>query len=378
MRESLLSENRDIRTLENINEIVHCTETEIYGDAPKRLISFLGELPDSAFYNYIRTLSVPYLFEVFEKNVQNKERAIQWFSRELLNFLEYSKNLTESAAFKNLVKPKELTNQEKPFKEEVKQHTGKHYGNLFKEFDHHSYFGEAKSLLEQRLQRNNIELPNLHKSRLLDQGCGGGRYTAAWRLLGVKEAVGLDYSSTGIEDARARVDFAGLKKINFDEGSVLEMPYENSSFDIVFSNGVLHHTEDWEQGVAELIRVLKPGGYGWLYLIENPGGIFWDKIEILRAIMKNVDKDFARGILKSFNIPANRIFYMLDHVMVPINTRLSPGQIENILKENGADSIKRLERGTDFDRVEQIYRGIPYAREKFGVGENRYIFRKAE
>lgn len=378
MSESLLSENRDIRTLEKINEIVHCIETEIYGDAPIRLINFLGEMPDTAFYNYVRTLSVPYLFEVFEKNIQNEESAITWFSEELHNVLEHSKDLTESVAFKNLVTPREIISQEKSFKEEVKQHTGNHYGNLFKDFDHHSYFGEAKSLLEQRLERNNIRLPNLHKSRLLDQGCGGGRYTAAWKLLGVKEAVGLDYSSTGIEDAKNRVNFAGLKNIRFDKGSVLEMPYENSSFDIVFSNGVLHHTEDWEKGVEELIRVLKPGGYGWLYLTENPGGIFWDKIEILRAIMKNVDKDFARGILKSLNIPANRIFYMLDHVMVPINTRLSPDQIENVLNENGADSIQRLGRGTDFDRVEQIYHGIPYAREKFGVGENRYIFRKAE
>ncbi len=376
MKEPLLSENRDIRTLKSINEIVHCTKTEIYGDAPSRLINFFRDLPETAFYNYVRTLSVPYLFEVFEKNIQNEEKAIQWFSRELLNVLEYSKNLTESIAFNNLVKPIEIINKEIPFTEEVKQHTGKHYGNLFKDFDHNSYFGEARNLLEQRLQRNNIRFPNLHNSRLLDQGCGGGRYTAAWKILGVKEAIGLDYSSTGLEDARARVGVAGFKNISFDEGSVLEMPYENSSFDIVFSNGVLHHTEDWEQGITELMRVLKPGGYGWLYLIENPGGIFWDKIEILRAIMKYVDKDFARGILKSLNIPTNRIFYMLDHVMVPINTRLSPTQIETALKDKGADSIKRLKRGTDFDRIEQIYRGIPNAREKFGVGENRYIFRK--
>ncbi len=378
MRESLLSENRDIRTLENINEIAHCTETKIYGEAPIRLINFLGDLPDTAFYNYVRTLSVPYLFEAFEKNIQNKEKAIRWFSRELLNVLAYSENLINSPAFKNLIKPEELINQEKHFTEEVKQQTGDHYGNLFKDFDHHSYFGEARNLLEVRLKRNNVKLPNLNRSRLLDQGCGGGRYTAAWKLLGVKEAVGIDYSRTGIEDARARVNIAELNGISFDEGSVLEMPYENSSFDIVFSNGVLHHTEDWRKGVAELTRVLKPGGYGWLYLIENPGGIFWDKIEILRAIMKNVDKNFARGILKSLNIPANRIFYMLDHVMVPINTRLTPSQIENELKKNGADSITRLERGTDFDRVEQIYHEIPCAREKFGVGENRYIFRKAE
>lgn len=154
------------------------------------------------------------------------------------------------------------------------------------------------------------------------------------------------------------------------------MPYLNESFDVVFSNGVLHHTEDWRQGISEQLRVLKPGGYGWLYLIEYPGGIFWDMIEILRAILIGVDKNFAVEVLKSMHIPANRIFYMLDHVMVPINTRLTPEQIEKELNKNGASSIKRLTRGSDFDRIEYIYKKIPYAKEKFGAGENRYWFRK--
>ena len=67
---------------------------------------------------------------------------------------------------------------------------------------------------------------------------------------------------------------------------------------------------------------------------------------------------------------------MLDHVMVPINTRLTPNQIEQELKRHGATSIERLSRGAKFDRVEYIHQKVPYAKDKFGIGENRYIFRK--
>jgi hypothetical protein len=67
---------------------------------------------------------------------------------------------------------------------------------------------------------------------------------------------------------------------------------------------------------------------------------------------------------------------MLDHVMVPINTRLTPDQVEECLMNAGAKQIRRLNRGTDFDKVEYIYKKIPYAAAKFGVGENRYIFTK--
>jgi hypothetical protein len=112
-------------------------------------------------------------------------------------------------------------------------------------------------------------------------------------------------------------------------------------------------------------------------LIENPGGLFWESIEILRELMRDVPRDKARDALAALQIPGNRIFYMLDHVMVPINIRLTPAEIESCLTENGATNVRRLKRGADFDRVERIYQGEPYAIQKFGVGENRYLFSKA-
>lgn len=115
---------------------------------------------------------------------------------------------------------------------------------------------------------------------------------------------------------------------------------------------------------------------GWLYLIEKPGGLFWDVIELLRVIMTGEGREMARAALRLLGIPANRIFYMLDHVMVPINLRLSPAEIEQCLVTVGASRVRRLARGTDFDRIERIYRGEPFATVKYGVGENRYVFSK--
>jgi len=83
--------------------------------------------------------------------------------------------------------------------------------------------------------------------------------------------------------------------------------------------------------------------------------------------------------MKSLNYPNNKIFYMLymlDHVLAPINTRLTVNEIENELKKNGADKIIRWNRGVDFDRVEKLYQNLPFGKEKFGVGENRFIFNK--
>lgn len=70
--------------------------------------------------------------------------------------------------------------------------------------------------------------------------------------------------------------------------------------------------------------------------------------------MKNVNKKFAQNIIKSLGVPNNRVFYILDHVMVPINTRVSDEGLVKELTKNSAINIQRLNRGTDFDRVEAI------------------------
>jgi hypothetical protein len=93
--------------------------------------------------------------------------------------------------------------------------------------------------------------------------------------------------------------------------------------------------------------------------------------------MKFEDKKLSRAALQQINMPANRIFYMLDHVMVPINVRLSRDEVEKCLRSLGAVNIRRLNRGADIDRIERIFHHEPFAGERFGVGENRYVFAKA-
>lgn len=258
----------------------------------------------------------------------------------------------------------------------VEKTTGEHYGRLFREFDAQSFAAEPARLLRERLTRNSVKLPDLAQARVLDAGCGGGRYSFAWHLLGAREVVGVDLSEPGIADARARVAAAKVESVRFEHMDVVDLPVPADSFDIVFSNGVLHHTRDWQRGVHGLVRALKAGGTGWLYLIENPGGYFWDVIEMLRKVMDGEVHEAARLAVSSLGIPANRVFYMLDHVMVPINLRLSAEEITRELAAAGASDIVRLQRGYDFDRVEKIYQKAPYAVMKYGAGEHRFVFTK--
>lgn len=84
---------------------------------------------------------------------------------------------------------------------EVEQRTGSHYSGLFGQFSPDSFWDEATNLLKMRLERNQLD-PTLWTGKsVLDAGCGGGRYTVAWRKLGASTVTGLDLSDANVTDA---------------------------------------------------------------------------------------------------------------------------------------------------------------------------------
>ncbi len=357
----------------------HILEPEFFADtigsAAENMLTAAHALGATRAAAALRAWAVPYLYRGAENAYASRQDPVPQINRTLEQLTEF----LHSAARLNF---HALGVDEADFaldiadQAAVEKTTGQHYGNLFRTFSAASFWEEPAQLLRARLKRNDVEVSRLATQTVLDAGCGGGRYTAAWRALGAREAVGIDISPINIANAAERVKAAELDGIRFQEGSVLALPCADDSFDIVFSNGVLHHTVDWKTGLTEALRVMKPGGLGFLYLIEKPGGLHWTVIEVLRALMKDEQHETARLALHLLGLPDNRIFYMLDHVMVPMNERLTPHEISEQLSAVGATEIRRLTRGTDFDRVEQIWRKEPFAAVNFGVGENRFVFSK--
>jgi SAM-dependent methyltransferase len=92
--------------------------------------------------------------------------------------------------------------------------------------------------------------------RILDAGCGAGPLFAALRDRGAI-VTGIDKSAGMVELARRRLgDDADLQVAEL--GSPL--PFPDGTFDDVTASLVLHYLEDWGPALAELRRVLKPGG----------------------------------------------------------------------------------------------------------------------
>lgn len=100
--------------------------------------------------------------------------------------------------------------------------------------------------------------------RLLDVGCGGGVLAEEFARLG-PQVTGIDVSDASLEVARAHARTQGLP-IGYQAGSATQLPFDGSSFEAVSCCDVLEHIPDWEQVIAEVGRVLVPGG---LFLFDT-------------------------------------------------------------------------------------------------------------
>jgi ubiquinone/menaquinone biosynthesis C-methylase UbiE len=95
--------------------------------------------------------------------------------------------------------------------------------------------------------------------KVLEIGLGQGAESEQLIRRGARWS-GLDLTAESVERVRARLATRDLPHDDLKQGSALRIPYPDSSFDHVFSHGVLHHIPDIATAQSEIRRVLKPGG----------------------------------------------------------------------------------------------------------------------
>jgi SAM-dependent methyltransferase len=93
---------------------------------------------------------------------------------------------------------------------------------------------------------------------VLEVGCGIGTDAARFARAGASYT-GVDATAIAIELAQERFrqdDFEG----SFQVAEAADLPFPDNSFDLVYSHGVIHHIHKTEEAIAEMARVVRPGG----------------------------------------------------------------------------------------------------------------------
>jgi ubiquinone/menaquinone biosynthesis C-methylase UbiE len=108
------------------------------------------------------------------------------------------------------------------------------------------------------------KLPLDRAERVLDVGCGTGvvaRRIAMWEEFS-GEVIGLDHGTSLIETAKeiAKRKAPGVNNLSFEFGDCHDLPYNDSTFNIVVAHTLVSHVRDVERTVQEIVRVAKPCG----------------------------------------------------------------------------------------------------------------------
>ncbi len=112
--------------------------------------------------------------------------------------------------------------------------------------------------------------------KVLEIGVGNGADGVMFASNGA-EYTGVDLTEAALEATRKHFHVLGLKG-TFQNENAERLSFQNDTFDIVYSHGVLHHTPDIQSAIAEVWRVLKPGGRAIIMLYHKTSFNFYVRI----------------------------------------------------------------------------------------------------
>jgi ubiquinone/menaquinone biosynthesis C-methylase UbiE len=257
---------------------------------------------------------------------------------------------------------------------EVKETTGQVYGEFWKRFSLKELTDISLEIVKERFKKNDVDTDVFSGKAALDIGCGSGRFSYALKRLGCSSVVGVDYGDRGLEVANKFLEQTGETNIQFRKCDVLDLPFDDESFEVVFCHGVLHHTENLEKGVSEMLRVAQKGAFIWFY-IYGSGGIFWHSRERMPEIMKKIPQEYTQAVMDIVGQPPFRFIFQ-DNWYVPIEQHTTNAKAQELLQKYGATSIRRKVHGRSTDTDYLVLEGGEEERIMWGDGDLMYFIEK--
>jgi SAM-dependent methyltransferase len=175
--------------------------------------------------------------------------------------------------------------------------------------------------------------------RVLDAGCGNGRWIEGFLRLGC-EVTAIDASPHAIAAVTERYG----DRIRALQGDVLRADelLTGEKYDLVFSWGVLHHPEDPALGVTALGRLVADQGLLYVYLYGRASipHAMRLRLSVRRLVANAMPLDLRRRLIERRYGP-ERAHAIWDEISTPLNRRFSLERVEAMLREAGFGRVSR-------------------------------------
>lgn len=238
------------------------------------------------------------------------------------------------------------------------------------------YFDQSYAYTKERFEKSGFDPKEIFAGKIvLDAGCGSGKFSAALARFGAKKVFGIDIGEKGLDFARKqskKVPYGD--RIEYRYGSTFDIPFADESLDVVWSNGVIHHTLDYERCIREFFRVLRPGGTLFLY-VNGTFGLFELLLDNLREATADIPRALFQAFLNTLGVDAGRLYWIMDCLYAPYEWK-SREQVIELMEAAGFTEIQQMMRGVVNDQIEMVSAGLPHARVKYGDAQLKFLARK--
>ena len=149
------------------------------------------------------------------------------------------------------------------------------------------------------------DFPSGKGKKMLEVGLGAGTDFINWVRNGA-DAHGIDLTPESIAHVKHRLSLEGLEA-KFEVGDSENLPYDDNTFEFVYSWGVIHHTPDTRKAFREIYRVLQPGGKAKIMVYNRKSMLayfFWVKHALFKgkfsmsvdeALFENMESAGTKG-----------------------------------------------------------------------------------
>jgi SAM-dependent methyltransferase len=176
--------------------------------------------------------------------------------------------------------------------------------------------------------------------KVLDAGCGSGRWTYGFLKLGA-EVTAIDQSKGGLEAVRKLTE--GLGPLTLVQQDLLRLEIPPASFDLVWCFGVAHHTANLLGAMENVMARVKPGGqlFMMLYGFPESAGAFDTMAEYEEMRQRLAHLSFPEKVDKlRKDYPPEHVHGYFDAVSPQINDLVTWEWIQAFLKARGFEEPK--------------------------------------
>ena len=196
---------------------------------------------------------------------------------------------------------------------------------------------------------------------VLEAGCGTGQLSNFLGMNWGRTVIGADLCLNSLRLAKSFRDRCSITNAHFLQMNLFRPPFPDEAFDVVISNGVLHHTSDPAGGFHSIARKVRPGGlviiglYNWLGRLPT----LWRRaaIETFGERWAALDPRLRGSRLNTGRWAA----WFMDQYQHPHESRHSMAEVEKWFSHSGIDLLLTIPpvAGEDFTEDTQLFRERP-------------------